>query len=117
MHGTPHPAWFTLWRRLTEVEIHHVDLGAGYERWRLAAEFAIEWLEQVAADFADDAPPAAHDLGRRFRALVPDRPAGARPDRAITGPDRLLLAWLIGRSPGDGLTAEPAGPLPPLPAW
>ena len=31
-----HPAWYTLWRRLSEVEIHHVDLGAGYRPSGLA---------------------------------------------------------------------------------
>src|SRR5712691_7516627 len=30
MRGPEHPAWVTLWRRLSEVEIHHVDLDAGY---------------------------------------------------------------------------------------
>ena len=29
--GPAHPAWFTLHRRLFEVEIHHVDLAAGYQ--------------------------------------------------------------------------------------
>ena len=28
--GPAHPGWFTLHRRLAEVEIHHVDLAAGY---------------------------------------------------------------------------------------
>ncbi len=32
VRGSGHPAWFTLWRRLSEVEIHHVDLGLGYGR-------------------------------------------------------------------------------------
>jgi maleylpyruvate isomerase len=35
----------------------------------------------------------------------------------VTGPVRLLLAWLTGRSSGEGLTTEPPGPLPALPAW
>ena len=30
IHGKAHPAWFTLTRRLSEVEIHHVDLDIGY---------------------------------------------------------------------------------------
>jgi hypothetical protein len=28
MRGAAHPAWYTLWRRLSELEIHHVDLNA-----------------------------------------------------------------------------------------
>jgi len=35
----------------------------------------------------------------------------------ISGPGWLLFAWLIGRDAGAGLTIEPAGPLPALPAW
>jgi maleylpyruvate isomerase len=30
--GPEHPAWFVLFRRLTQVEVHHVDLGAGTRR-------------------------------------------------------------------------------------
>lgn len=28
VRGAAHPAWYTLWRRLSELEIHHVDLDA-----------------------------------------------------------------------------------------
>ncbi len=116
LFGAPHPGWYTLWRRLTEVEIHHVDLGAGYKAADWPGAFAADCLAQVAHGFAgDDAPAAtlvsasgsAHRIG----------PPGAAADLTITGPDWLLLAWLTGRSKGDGLTVEPAGPLPPLPAW
>src|ERR1700734_1919929 len=31
IHGKAHPARFTLTRRLSEVEIHHVDLDIGYQ--------------------------------------------------------------------------------------
>jgi maleylpyruvate isomerase len=117
MRGASHPAWFTLARRLTEVEIHHVDLGAGYEPADWPPEFATELLEPVAGDFTDAGCPAATlvstDSGSSFRIGEPGSASGP----VITGPDWLLLAWLTGRSPGAGLTAEPAGPLPPLPAW
>ncbi|MGO8958759.1 MAG: maleylpyruvate isomerase family mycothiol-dependent enzyme [Streptosporangiaceae bacterium] len=117
LQGAPHPGWFTLRRRLNEVEIHHVDLGAGYLAADWPAEFAAELLDGVAGDFTNEESPAvtivSTDSGRSYQL----GPAGSVPDRAISGPDWLLLAWLIGRSTGDGLTAEPAGPLPPLPAW
>ena len=35
----------------------------------------------------------------------------------VTGTGYALLAWLIGRSDGDGLSIDPPGPLPELPAW
>jgi len=35
----------------------------------------------------------------------------------ISGPSWLLLAWLTGRSDGEGLATDPAGPLPEMPAW
>ena len=35
----------------------------------------------------------------------------------VSGPAYALAGWLTGRSPGDGLTVTPAGPLPALPDW
>jgi uncharacterized protein (TIGR03083 family) len=117
MRGAPHPAWFSLRRRLSEVEIHHVDLGMGYRPADWPAPFAAELLAGVADDFTDDESPAiamvSTDSGRSYQL----GPAGRGADQTISGPDWLLLAWLIGRSDGAGLTAEPAGPLPPLPPW
>ena len=40
LRGPGHPAWFTLHRRLSEVEIHHVDLAAGYAAASIAAGYA-----------------------------------------------------------------------------
>jgi maleylpyruvate isomerase len=115
--GAAHPGWFTLRRRLSEVEIHHVDLGAGYRPADWPDAFTAELVKSVASDFGDDdLQPAAlvsTNSGETHQIGPPGAPAGL----AITGADWLLLAWLTGRSPGDGLTVEPAGPLPALPAW
>jgi maleylpyruvate isomerase len=43
-------------------------------------------------------------------------PSANQPATTVTGPVCALLAWLTGRSPGTGLSAEPAGPLPVLPS-
>jgi maleylpyruvate isomerase len=122
IRGAAHPAWFTLVRRLTEVEVHHVDLDAGYGPTDWPAEFAADCLQRVAGDFDDSDSPAAllraADTGAQYRI----GPPGAGPALTINGPTRELLAWLLGRSAGAALTVtdqadEPAGPLPAVPAW
>ena len=136
IRGSEHPAWYTLLRRLSEVEIHHVDLAAGYQPADWPAWFVGERLESVSADFAgrDDVPaallrdtvaaaaagPAAGTPGRgeyRIGKAAAGGEGSALPGITICGPGWLLLAWLTGRSAGTGLTADPAGPLPVLPAW
>jgi maleylpyruvate isomerase len=117
IRGRGHRAWYTLWRRLSEVEIHHVDLGAGYEPAQWPVDFAAEALGRVAGDFSKPGCPAAllasPDSGARHRI----GPPGSEPTVTVSGPATELLAWLIGRSAGAGLAVEPAGPLPELPAW
>jgi maleylpyruvate isomerase len=116
-NGQAHPAWFTLWRRLQEVEIHHVDLDAGYRPADWPEAFAAECLPLVADDVTKRNWPAmtlrAPDSGAEY-IIGPD---SAESPVAITGDTRQLLAWLIGRGDGTGLTADPAGPLPVLPSW
>jgi maleylpyruvate isomerase len=117
IRGPAHPAWYALWRRLMEVEIHHVDLAAGYEPADWPEDFAVQCLPRVAAGFAHPGAPAAvlHSAGddRRY----PIGPPGPVPGREISGESRQLLAWLTGRGNGLGLVSRPAGPLPELPAW
>jgi maleylpyruvate isomerase len=115
--GQGHPAWFTLWRRLSEVEIHHVDLGAGYRPADWPAEFAAQCLAWAAGLFArPDCPHVtlrAADSGAEYVIGA----GGGEPPLAVTGPTRPVLAWLIGREDGADLATDPAGPLPALPAW
>lgn len=111
------PGSFIPWMRLREVEIHHVDLGLGYRPVDWPAPFVARLLPEAAADLtraaakSDTPAPAfaieAADLG--FRSTIG---VGA-PQHAVTGPSHALLAWLLGRSAGAGLTGE----LPALPAW
>ena len=112
-----HAAWYTLWRRLLEVEIHHVDLDLGYSPADWPEAFATYCLEQVAHRFAGSHCPAATLQSSDSPVVVRIGPAGDQPVTTVTGPVRTLLAWLTGRSAGDGLTAEPSGPLPALPSW
>lgn len=103
-------------RRLTEVELHHVDLGIGYEIDDLPAGFADPYLEYVAGErFAGraDVPPLLITTtdGRGWRT---GREEGE--PTPVTGSPRALLGWLTGRTGGAGLdTGEARLPdLPPL---
>lgn len=117
LRGAAHPAWYTLWRRLSELEIHHVDLDAGYRPADWPAEFASECLRGVTASFSGPDSPAAllraTENGREHRIGPPEQQATI----TVTGPSRALLAWLVGRTDGGDLMATPAGPLPPVPPW
>jgi len=117
IRGAAHPAWHTLWRRLSELEIHHVDLDAGYRPVDWPAEFARECLQLAAGNFAGPDSPAAllrpTDDGSEYRIGPPEQD----PAITIAGPSYALLAWLLGRSDGSRLSATPAGPLPPVPPW
>jgi maleylpyruvate isomerase len=112
-----HPAWVTLMRRLTEVEIHHVDLDAGYGPDDWPQPFAVAALERVAADFADDKTPAARLVSPDAGLAVQIGPPGASPGVEVNGPVRAMLAWLVGRASGTGLTTTPPGQLPTVPPW
>lgn len=117
LRGAAHPAWFTLHRRLTEVEIHHVDLAAGYRPADWPAWFVQDMLYQVAGGLAGqpEAPAALltdADTGRQFL-LRPE----VTSELVITGPGHALLAWLTGRGGGAELSPDPAGPLPEVPPY
>jgi maleylpyruvate isomerase len=119
-----HPAWYTLWRRLSETEIHHVDLEAGYGPADWPPAFVADCLPVVVGDLTgrDDTPTVLlrdSDTGLDYRigpaSLIPDpEPPGAV---TVTGPGCEILAWLTGRNQGASLAADPAAPLPAIPAW
>ncbi|MGI9009301.1 MAG: maleylpyruvate isomerase N-terminal domain-containing protein [Streptosporangiaceae bacterium] len=117
LRGPAHPAWFTLHRRLTEVEIHHVDLDLGYGPPDWPDWFVTDMLYQVTGGIADDAdaPPVTVTDASSGRQYLLRR--DARSDREITGTGAELLAWLLGRSAGQGLVADPDGPLPAVPPF
>jgi maleylpyruvate isomerase len=133
-NGPAHPAWFTLVRRLGEVEIHHVDLGAGYAPADWPAPFVGDQLERAAGQFAgrDDVPACVIEVagtGQRF-AIGPASAGRVTDVVTVAGKGCWLLAWLTGRDAGSALSVtggpagagrEPAagpGDLPPkLPTW
>lgn len=117
IRGPAHPAWYTLWRRLSELEIHHVDLGLDYRPADWPADFAVDCLRRGAGNFTGPDSPAVLLSCPDVPLDVRIGPAGTAPAATISGPLRPMLAWLLGRGDGSELTADPAGPLPPLPPW
>jgi maleylpyruvate isomerase len=101
--------------RLSEVLIHHVDLGLGYRPRDWPAWFTNDTLYRTAASLTEGRkmPPvrlAGTDTGNVFviGAAGPDSPV-------ISGPECELMAWLFGRSDGSQLSSLPSGPLPEVP--
>ncbi len=119
LNGPPFPALGVLERRLSEVEIHHVDVAAGYSPGDWPEDFLSEALPRVAESFAgrDDMPPCvawADGAEDSFR-LGPEQ-AGP-PSAIIRGQPADLLAWLLGRGDGARLTLARGDALPELPPW
>ncbi len=101
-------------RRWVEVELHHVDLGIGYELEDLPAHFAEREIVFLADRFAGhpDVPPTRLTDGTR--AWNTGREPGDGPEVTVTGRPADLLGWLAGRRSGSALTVD-GGPLPALP--
>ena len=100
-------------RRLAEIELHHVDLGIGYELEDLPEEFTGREIAFLADRFAGNAAVAPTTLtaadGRRWTTGSTDGAAVT-----VSGGAADLLGWLAGRRDGAALTAA-GGPLPVLP--
>ncbi|MEU5686979.1 maleylpyruvate isomerase family mycothiol-dependent enzyme [Streptomyces venezuelae] len=99
-------------RRWVEVELHHVDLGIGYELEDLPTEFVQREIAFLTARFSGnpDVPPTritdgthAWDTGRQ-----------GTPEVTVSGSAPDVVGWLAGRRDGTALTAE-GGLLPALP--
>ena len=111
--GRTIPARRTLWERLKELELHHVDLDAGYTPDEWASWFVDRALAETLNRFGrrDDVPEVTLVIGGATERF------GSGGGATITGSARPMLGWLTGRSAGDGLKVEPRGALPALPPW
>ncbi|WP_330457134.1 maleylpyruvate isomerase family mycothiol-dependent enzyme [Streptomyces sp. NBC_00820] len=101
-------------RRWAEVELHHVDLGTGYELEDLPAEFVEREIDFLAERFGghEDVPSTglATDEGKIWTTG-----GGATGGPVVVeGPAAELLGWLSGRRDGSALTVK-GGTLPTLP--
>ncbi len=113
--GDPIPGRRVLWLRLRELEIHHVDLNTEYGPYDWPASFVRRGLPEVSRMLGrrDDVPTVTIAAnGAATEHLGPDA------DVTVKGPPAAVLAWLIGRSPGDDLVTDPsAAELPIMPRW
>ncbi|WP_086803323.1 maleylpyruvate isomerase family mycothiol-dependent enzyme [Streptomyces caniscabiei] len=100
-------------RRWIEVELHHVDLGIGYELEDLPEEFAEREIEFLADRFAGH-PAVPHTrLTDGTRAWTTGSTASGSAV-TVTETAAALLGWLAGRRDGAALRVE-GGALPSLP--
>ncbi|MGV9343855.1 maleylpyruvate isomerase family mycothiol-dependent enzyme [Streptomyces spiralis] len=100
-------------RRWGEVELHHVDLGIGYELEDVPAEFVEREIDFLAQRFSGhpDVPPTRLTDGTRVWSTGRE---AAEPAVTVTGAPADLLGWLAGRRDGSAL-AVAGGALPALP--
>lgn len=113
-------------RRWIEVELHHVDLGIGYELEDLSPEFAQREINFLADRFRNHpglpAIAIRQDDGRVLatgfvEGVVTEQVEQGwerSVDVTVSGHQADLLGWLAGRRDGSALTVE-GGALPALP--
>lgn len=103
--------------RLTELEIHHVDLGTAYSTADWSTTFAGLLLDSMAKRAGMPGPfeVAPLDLpGRRW--TFGERADAAAEIPVVTGPAADIGWWLTGRSVPDGLSCS-RGELPRIEGW
>ncbi|MGW2699634.1 maleylpyruvate isomerase family mycothiol-dependent enzyme [Streptomyces sp. NPDC001340] len=100
-------------RRWAEVDLHHVDLGTGYELEDLPAEFTEREIEFLTQRFSGNPDVPATRVTDGTRAWSTGREA-AEPEITVSGSPADLLGWLAGRREGAALEAT-GGALPKLP--
>jgi maleylpyruvate isomerase len=100
-------------RRWAEVELHHVDLGLGYELEDLSEEFTQREINFLTERFRGHPEVPALLIEEDDGRTIPTGGAG-EPALVVTGRQADLLGWLAGRRDGSALTVH-GGTLPSLP--
>lgn len=99
--------------RVREIEIHHVDLAAGYTVDRWPTPFAEGVVDGMVGRLEPATPFRVTPLDSDRTWEVGD----TDPETAVvTGPVAQLAWWLTGRDPGDQVTSS-RGDLPTVGAW
>jgi maleylpyruvate isomerase len=101
--------------RLRELEIHHVDLGAGYTVGDWSVAFAELLLDAMAKRLDPVEPFEARPLDSR-RTWVFGSPDAEYPVPVVTGPAGEIGWWLTGRAAPDTLHCS-RGELPAIEGW
>ncbi|MFI5618346.1 maleylpyruvate isomerase family mycothiol-dependent enzyme [Streptomyces sp. NPDC051567] len=102
-------------RRLIEIELHHVDLDIGYGLTDLSDEFTARETAFLADRWSGraDVPPVTLTASDRDGVWRTGGAEGA--PVTVSGPAAGLLGWLAGRGPGGAGLSTEGGPLPALP--
>lgn len=109
--GEPFPVSRVGLMRLTEVEVHHADLGIGYTAADWSAVFTTALHERRARELAEGGVVlswSADDTGQTWSS----GPGGPH----VSGTAAALAWWLVGRSSGEGLACS-EDRLPELGRW
>jgi maleylpyruvate isomerase len=101
------------WARLREVEVHHVDLGAGYSPADWPDAFALRLLREIVGGATAGPALVLRPNGIDHPFTIGD--AAGAPE--VSGPIRSIAAWLAGRADGTDLTVSPEGELPTPARW
>ncbi|MEU9029431.1 maleylpyruvate isomerase family mycothiol-dependent enzyme [Streptomyces sp. NPDC048383] len=113
--GGRRPVRGVLWSLLRELEVHHVDLAAGYTPADWPHAFVIRELNETVLRLQrDPSMPSAriHVVDEGSTHSTGD---GAGPHVAGCAHD--VLAWLTGRTDGSNLTTGRTDTVPTVPAW
>lgn len=101
-------------RRWVEIELHHVDLGAGYELEDLPEEFVIRENDFLAERFAGHPGVVPTTAVTEDGRIWTTGGGSDGPPARVRGSATDILGWLCGRRDGSALTVE-GGSLPALP--
>ncbi|WP_157247637.1 maleylpyruvate isomerase family mycothiol-dependent enzyme [Nonomuraea typhae] len=110
-----HPAWYVLVRRVRELEVHHADLGAGYGPADWPAAFVRRELHDCRAAW----PYEESTVGEVTLLGEPETTwTGLGEGPGVAGRPVDVLAWLTGRSRGEGIKVVRHGhAVPAPPPW
>ncbi|MFC4010259.1 maleylpyruvate isomerase family mycothiol-dependent enzyme [Nonomuraea purpurea] len=109
MRPPPHPAWYALIRRLREIGVHHVDLDAGYGPADWPEPFVLRELHDTFACWPRGRGPLSEVVIKRTSGQTLTRWGDLGTGPAVEGTPCDMLAWLSGRSHGEGVNLVTMG--------
>ncbi|MFD6423185.1 maleylpyruvate isomerase family mycothiol-dependent enzyme [Streptomyces sp. NPDC060198] len=112
--GVTDSAFHLPFRRWAEVELHHVDLGTGYELEDLPEPFVVREIDFLTERFGRHPQVVSTSIRADDGRAWTTGGGKEGPVTGVGGPAPELLGWLSGRRDGSALTVE-GGPLPVLP--